>query len=430
MKIYCSGIGGIGLSAYAALQAANGHTVLGSDRSDSQTIKDLRARGIDVFLNQDGSAIPSDCDLFVYSEAIPGDAPERIRAREFGIPSQSYFHALGELTRGKFVIAICGTHGKSSTTAMVAKILLDAHKDPSVVIGTKMPELEGGNWRKGNSDVFVVEACEYRRSFHYLSPDIVILTTVDGDHFDSFKDIDDYREAFITFLKRLPQDGVVIAHGSDEDARNVALASGKQMIDADTQELPRLGVPGEHMRQNGRLALKLSEHLALDPAQARESLQNFHGTWRRMEVKGTTPTGAIVIDDYAHHPLEIRATLSAMREQYPTKRIICVFQPHTHDRTIKLYDEFAASFADADMVIIPNVYNARSDIETASVDVPAFVSDIARGSKTEAVHGKSLNETLELLRVKQTENDVIVVMGAGDITRLAEILLQIDIITN
>lgn len=424
MKIYCSGIGGIGLSAYAALQAANGHTVLGSDRSDSQTIKDVRASGIEVFLNQDGSNIPSDCDLFVYSEAIPADSPERIRARDFGIPSQSYFHALGELTRDTFVIAVCGTHGKSSTTAMVAKILIDAKKDPSVVIGTKMKELEGGNWRKGDSDIFVVEACEYRRSFHYLSPDIVILTTVDGDHFDSFTGIEDYREAFVTFLKRLPQDGVVIAHGSDEDCRNVALASGKQMLDADVVELPGMGVPGEHMRQNGRLAIKLSEHLSIDPAQARESLKNFHGTWRRMEIKGTTAKGAIVIDDYAHHPLEIRATLKAMREAYPEKKITCVFQPHTHDRTRKLYSEFCASFIDADVVIIPNIYNARSDIETATVDVPSFVDDIGKVSNTEAHDGKDLAQTLEILKKQQTADDVIIVMGAGDITKLASQLVS------
>jgi UDP-N-acetylmuramate--alanine ligase len=183
---YCSGIGGIGLSAYAAHQLQRGNQVWGSDRSDSVIVQDLRALGADISLNQDGSHVPSDCDLFVYSEAVPADSPERIRARDFGIPMQSYFHALGELTQDSFLIAVCGTHGKSSTTAMVSKLLIDAGKDPSVVVGTRMKELEGRNWRKGGSDIFVVEACEYRKSFHYLSPDIVLMTNVDGDHFDAF----------------------------------------------------------------------------------------------------------------------------------------------------------------------------------------------------------------------------------------------------
>jgi UDP-N-acetylmuramate--alanine ligase len=424
MKIYCSGIGGIGLSAYAALQAQNGHTVLGSDRSDSPIIEDLQSLGIHVFLNQDGSCVPSDCDLFVYSEAIPVDAPERVRARDFGIVSQSYFHALGELTKDSFVIAVCGTHGKSSTTAMTAKVLIDALKDPSVVVGTKMKELNGRNWRKGKSDIFVVEACEYRRSFHYLSPDIALMTNVDGDHFDSFKDIDDYQEAFVTFLKRLPQEGIVITHGNDDEARGIAEASGKTIIDADSYDVPAVGVPGEHMRQNARLAFAAAKYLSISDEDIVASLKGFSGTWRRMEMKGTTRIGAIVIDDYGHHPKEITATLSAMREAYKDQRIVCVFQPHTHDRTLKLYDEFVRSFTDCDMVIIPNIYNARSDIETGMVDVPSFVADIAKQSKVEAIDGIGIDHTYDLLQKIHTGNDVIIAMGAGNITDLAAKLVQ------
>lgn len=419
MKIYCSGIGGIGLSAYAAQQAARGHTVLGSDRNDSPLLEDLRSQGITVFLNQDGSNVPSDCDLFVYSEAVPPDAPERVRARDFGIPAQSYFHALGELTKDSFVIAVCGTHGKSSTTAMVGKMLVDAGKDPSIVVGTKMKELGGRNWRKGESDLFVVEACEYRRSFHYLSPDVVLMTNVDGDHFDSFADLNDYRDAFITFLKRLPQEGFVVTHGADEDCVAVAQASGKEMFDADSETSPELGVPGDHMRENGRLVLALGKRLGIDESVVRESLQGFRGTWRRMEIKGQTAAGATVIDDYAHHPKEIRATLRAIREGNPGRRIVCVFQPHTHDRTLKLYDEFLGAFADADMVIVPNVYNARKDIETQEVDTETFCADIAEKSQTVCIDGRGLDATLELLEGMQKSADVLVVMGAGDVTRLA-----------
>lgn len=425
MKIFCSGIGGIGLSAYAAQQAANGHEVLGSDRSDSPLLDDLRSQGITIFLNQDGSAVPSDCDLFVYSEAITPDAPERVRARDFGIQSQSYFHALGELCKDHFVIAICGTHGKSSTTAMAAKMLIDANKDPSVVVGTKMKELEGRNWRKGKSEFFVVEACEYRRSFHYISPDIVLMTNVDGDHFDAFTDIDDYHEAFVTFLKRLPKDGLVITHGKDSECMLVANQSGKPTIDADKIESPAIGVPGEHMRENARLVMALAEKLGIGTEVAALSLAGFHGTWRRMEEKGNTKRGSPVIDDYAHHPKEIRATLSAMREAHPGKRIICVFQPHTHDRTFKLYQEYLPLFSGVNLVIIPDIYNARSDIEHGEVNVDTLCADIARESGTECVNGQGLERSEHLVHEREGDNDVIIVMGAGDVTKLASILVQL-----
>ncbi len=424
MKIYCSGIGGIGLSAYAAMQMQNGHEVWGSDRSDSWLVQDLKSQGAHITTNQDGSFVPSDCDLFVYSEAVPPDAPERIRARDFGIPMQSYFHALGQLTQDSMLIAVCGTHGKSSTTSMIAKMLIDAGKDPSVIVGTRVKELNGRNWRKGASDVFVVEACEYRKSFHYLSPDIVLMTNVDGDHFDAFADIDEYRSAFITFIKRLPQEGLVIIHGSDGDSSAVATFAERPVINADTQPLIALGVPGEHMRQNAQLALALADHLNIDRSVAQESLKTFSGTWRRMEVKGETVNGVIVVDDYAHHPIEIAATLQAMREAYPGRRIVCVFQPHTHDRTFKLYDGFTTAFTGADVVVIPDVYNARSDIETGAVDVDAFVNDIAAGSRTTCINGHGLDATKQELQRIVTNGDVVILMGAGNVGSLADYLLR------
>ncbi|MDD5469613.1 MAG: Mur ligase domain-containing protein, partial [Candidatus Peribacteraceae bacterium] len=207
MKIYCSGIGGIGLSAYAFLQQKNGHTLLGSDRVESTMTAALSGEGIAVSCEQDGSHIPEDCDLFVYSEAIPQDAPERRKAAELGIRQCSYFQALGELSRDSRVIAVCGTHGKSSTTAMAAKVLMDAGQDPTVVVGTTSPDLGGQNWRKGGSDLFLLEACEYRRSFHHLSPDIILMTNADGDHFDAFASVEEYQQAFVDFLRLLPEGG-------------------------------------------------------------------------------------------------------------------------------------------------------------------------------------------------------------------------------
>lgn len=424
MKIYCSGIGGIGLSAYAALRNAQGDEVHGSDRSDSELISDLRSQGINIHLVQDGAALDASFDLFVFTEALPVDHAERVKAQELGIRSVSYFQALGELSKDFFVIAVCGTHGKSSTTAMVARLLIEAGKDPNVVVGTKMRELGGRNWRKGDSSIFVVEACEYRRSFHFISPKVVLMTNVDGDHFDAFSSIDDYHEAFTDFLKRLPEDGPVILHGQDSDSVEVAKRSGRTMIDAD--EFPRiqLQTPGEHMRQNARLVLALADLLDIDSRQATKITGGYAGSWRRMEAKGAMKNGALVVDDYGHHPVEIKATLAAMRELYPDRRIVCVFQPHTHDRTITLYKEFAECFSDANIVIIPDIYVARSDIETDTVDVAKFVADIAQASKVETMDGRGLDATLELLTKDIVKSgDVVITMGAGTITALSDRLL-------
>ncbi len=425
MKIFCSGIGGIGLSAYAALQKAAGHEVYGSDRNDSALIKDLQSQGIIIVLKQDGSALPDNLDLFVYSEAVPVDAPERTLAAQRGVRSLSYFHALGELTKDYTLIAVCGTHGKSSTTAMTARMLIECGKDPSVVVGTKVPELNGRNFRIGKSKLFLVEACEYRRSFHFLSPDIVLMTNVDGDHFDAYADVDEYQKAFVDFLKLLPEEGRIITHGKNEDCRRVADASGRHMVDADSFMAPTMKVPGRHMQENARLALGLAEELGISEHDARVALGGFSGTWRRMEVKGTILNDVIVVDDYAHHPVEIRATLQAMREAYPDRRIVVAFQPHTHDRTIKLYDAFATAFTDADVVIVPGVYNARNDIEHGTVDVPKLVKDIAKGSSVEALDGHSLDETQKTLTQELLHpHDLLVCMGAGDITQLAQRLVQ------
>lgn len=423
MVIYCSGIGGIGLSAYAALQRRAGHVVRGSDRVDSELLDDLRGQGIEVFLEQDGSRVTSDIDLFVYSEAIPEDAPERVKAKELGIGQRSYFHALGELSKDYDVIAVCGTHGKSTTTAMAAKVFVDAGKDPTVVVGTKSPDLGGKNWRKGGSDLFIVEACEYRNDFRFLYPDTVLLTTVDGDHFDAFGSIEEYREAFVEFFRRMPEGRPVIFHGSDGASAAVVERGGRRGIDADAIPLPRLGVPGEHMRQNARLVVALATRYGIAEEAALRSLEGFRGTWRRMEAKGTRKDGVTVIDDYAHHPAEIAASLQGIREGYPGRRIVVAFQPHTHDRTLKLYDEFLGAFKGADALVVPNVYAARSEVDAAQVDVPRFLADVAKGSGVEVVDGRGLAGTLEWLRKALKPGDVVVTMGAGDITSLASKLL-------
>ncbi len=424
MRIFCSGIGGIGLSAYAALEREAGHDVFGSDRSESPILDSLREQGVTVSLNQDGSALPEDLELFVYSEAIPPSAPERLRASELGVTQLSYPEALSRLTEAHTLIAACGTHGKSSTTAMAARLLMETGRDPTVVVGTKVKELDGKNWRRGGSSLFLIEACEYRKSFHFYRPQIVLMTNCDGDHYDYYKSKELYLEAFRDFIRFLPQSGTVITHMGDPDCARVAGESDRKILDADQFPLIDLATPGLHMQQNAQLVLALANLLDIPQEEAVEALKPFAGTWRRMEFKGTTENGVTVVDDYAHHPREIRATLKALRNRYPNRRIVCVFQPHTHNRTLSLYQDFLPCFADCDLLLIPNVYDARTDTETDLVDAGKLVKDIAAASQIPVRHTKSLKRTEELLRSEILEDgDVLLCMGAGDITELADAML-------
>lgn len=425
MNIYCSGIGGIGLSAYASLQRALGHRVSGSDSGSTPLLGDLRGQGITVATVQDGSALPLDTDLFVYSEAVPSHHPERERARFLGIPSCSYFQALGDLSRPAFVITVCGTHGKSSTTAMAARVLISAGKDPTIVVGTKVPELDGKNWRKGGGEIFLLEACEYRKSFHFLSPDLILLTTVDGDHFDYYPDLPAYEEAFREFFRRLPPGGSLVIHSEDPAALRIAESSGRRVINADVYPFPVLSVPGRHMRENARLVLGMAEALGIPQESVLSSLAGFQGTWRRMEVKGVRSDRVLVVDDYAHHPREIRATIEAMREQYPGRRMVCVFQPHTHDRTQRLYGDFTQAFRSAHVVIIPYIYAVRKERDVREVDLPGFLRDIRKGSLVTVFGGFTLEETATFLNEEVLKaGDLLLCMGAGDITVLAERMMM------
>ncbi len=420
MRIFCSGIGGIGLSAYASHMKAAGHDVSGSDKNDSPLIQSLAKQGIRVSLKQDGSALPDGLDLLVYSEAVPPTAPERALAKERGVRQISYFAGLGEMTAGKRLIAMCGTHGKSSTTAMVSRLLIESGLDPNVVVGTKLRELDGRNWRKAANDLWAVEACEYRRSFHYLSPKIVLMTNADGDHYDAFKDLPDYEQAFVDFLKKLPSDGIVIAHGNDAQVVGIIKKAGKTFIDADTQPLLALKTPGLHMRKNAQLVLALAEHLGLDAKKSQDIVSQYAGSWRRMEVKGHGANGSLIIDDYGHHPVEIKATLQGAKEAYAGKRIVAVFQPHTNNRTLALWDDFAASFTDAGLVVVLPVYDARPEKDVELADVPKLTAAIAKASNVEALHAPTLEHAEHLLNESVLrEDDVAVVLGAGDSTKLA-----------
>lgn len=250
------------------------------------------------------------------------------------------------------------------------------------------------------------------------------MTNAGGDHFDAYDGVEDYQQAFAEFLQKLPEKGQIVTHMSDTDCSRLASQSGRGVIDADVSVLPELQVPGRHMQENAQLALVAAMDYGVPEQSARAALAEFTGTWRRCEVKGVLQDDIVLIDDYGHHPREVVATLGALKEAYPDRRLVCAFQPHMHDRTLQLYDDFLSAFTAVDQLLIPYVYDARNDVENEEVDVKALVADIANTSATKVQWTHSLERTENVLRTEVLQpGDVLVCMGAGDITDLAESLL-------
>lgn len=427
MKMYCSGIGGIGLSAYASLMHKNGHELIGSDRTRTALTDTLEQGGMTITTDQSGACVPADADLFVYSEAIPPAAPERVRATELGLRQVSYPQAVGELLQEyETVIAVCGTHGKSSTTAMTTRLLIEAGFDPTVIVGTKVPELNGKNWRQGTKKYFVLEACEYCRSFLQYHPTYILLTNADGDHYDYYRDHHDYLQAFHDFAARVPGTGALITHLSDPDCATIAKGLSSPVINADSEPLISLKTPGRHMQGNAKLVLALARKLGIEERKAVHILNGFAGTWRRLEHKGYLRGTIPVIDDYAHHPREIQASLLALKEAHPDRRIVCVFQPHTHDRALKLYQEFAGAFTSADEVYVTDVYEARKHADQKQVDILTLTQAIAKESGVATTYVGNLAAAKAHVLAHTGEQDLVACLGAGDSTQLAADLTRVE----
>jgi UDP-N-acetylmuramate--alanine ligase len=244
-----------------------------------------------------------------------------------------------------------------------------------------------------------------------------LVTNINGDHFDVFRDMTDYENAFKEFFAKLTKNGSLITHN---DITLYSNNSKFNIIDTDKFDSPELQVPGKHMQENAKLVMALADHLGIKDIE--KSLSEYSGCWRRSEIKGEF-SDALLIDDYAHHPREIKTTLEGIKKSYPDRRLVCVFQPHTHDRTIKLYDEFLVSFESADVVIIPNIYDARGECDSGKVDIEKFIADIQEGSNAQVIHGKSLEETALVLKDEIIKpGDVVITMGAGDVWKICDML--------
>ena len=418
---YFVGIGGIGMSALAQLLADRGDNVSGSDRAHSPVTDLLQQKGITVVFEQISDNVPGDTNVLVYSAAVPEEHPERARAKELGIPELSYFEMLGRVAAGARTIAVAGTHGKTTTTGMLSRILIDAGASPTCVVGSLVADL-GSNYVRGNSDLFVVEACEYQRHFLNLSPEVLVITNLEFDHTDYFQDLADVQRAFRSLMEKVPAHGTIIT--DIENPTIVPLLEGLSCTIVHYPSEPNypLSLPGEFNLANAKAAAAAAKaaHPSLKEDTTVHALASFKGTWRRFEYKGTTASGAQVYDDYAHHPTAIQETLRALKEKTKGK-VLVAFHPHLYSRTRDLLDGFARSFAYADEVLIAPIFAAR-EIDDGSVSSELLAERI-RAEGVSARATLSLEETQRLLQQMATEGDSVMTMGAGDIYKVANALV-------
>lgn len=414
------GIGGIGLSALAQLLCAQGARVSGSDRGDSPTTELLRLKGIEVFIGHDAKHLPKDADLLIYSDAIPAHNPERARARDLGIKEASYFEALGKIANEKKVIAIAGAHGKTTTTAMLIDIFEDAGLDPMCVVGSLRAKTKS-NFRAGKGEYFIVEADEYLRHFLQFNPFALIITNIDEDHLDYYRDLADIQDAFRTLAHKVPKEGFVICDTDSEKVKPIIEGLECTVIDYKKYLNPKLSLKVLPFNSvNAAAALGAAGALGLPLEVARAAVEQFAGTWRRFEYKGENKNGALVYDDYGHHPTEVEATLKSVREHYPGKRIAVAFHPHLFSRTKILFEDFVQAFDAADEVFIAPIFAAR-EAPDPSISSGLLAERIrARGREASAV---TLPEVAEHIRKAEKET-IFITMGAGDIYKEAEEALR------
>lgn len=448
LAVHFIGIGGISMSGLAEILLEEGFHISGSDAKESALTDALEKKGARIYYGQRASNISDSTDVVVYTAAIHPDNPEFARAKELGIPMLTRAELLGQIMRNYDTpIAVAGTHGKTTTTSMLSHILLKGGCDPTISVGGILPAI-GGNIRVGQSETFLTEACEYTNSFLSFFPKISIILNMDADHLDFFKDIDDIRRSFRRFAELLPADGTLIINADTPEYQSITEGLSCQVItyglenNADYtasditydefghasfnvrykgSDLGRcsLKVPGSHNVSNALSAVAAGRLLNLSWEVIAEGLLSFTGTDRRFQYKGTVG-GVTIIDDYAHHPTEIEATLKAAAN-YPHRKVWCVFQPHTYTRTKALLPEFAQALTLADHVVLADIYAAR---ETDTLGISSEdLADRIRELGTPCEYFPTFDEIENFLLKNCTQGDLLITMGAGDVVNIGEQLL-------
>ena len=451
-KYHFIGIGGIGTSGLAKILIKNGAVVSGSDMEDSTVVENLRRLGAVIAIGHRPENITPDTDQVVISAAVTAANPELARASELGLGIRKYAEMLGALMDGYSGVAIAGTHGKSTTSAWLSYVLVQAGAEPNYIVGADIGQL-GGSSGVGNGNSFVAEACEYDRSFLNLHPDVAVLLNIEQDHLDYYRDEDDIIDAFAEFSSGIKPGGVLIANGQDKNtvrvlrrfksqphiiqygldshcdisARNPALVDGCYEFDIyHTNTLlgrTRIALAGAFNILNALAVTAVCLHAGVDAEMILKHLGGFTGIDRRLMFKAKID-GVTVLDDYAHHPTEIRASLKAIREKYDPERIWCVFQPHQYSRTRFLLDDFAESFKLADVTIVPEIYFVRDTAESKStVNAQMLVERIGQQG-CEALFINEFSGILEHLKTHVKDGDLVVTMGAGTIWKVADEYIQ------
>lgn len=449
-NIHCIGIGGIGLSAIAEILLSEGYRVSGSDMKESEMTAKLARAGARIFIGHRAENV-EDAELLIYSAAVAKDNPELVRAKEKQIPVLSRAEMLGLLMeKYENSIAISGTHGKTTTTSMVSLILDRAAFSPTILVGGNLAEIDG-NVKVGNSKYFVTEACEYMDSFLSLKPKMEIILNIDSDHLDYFKDIDHIVSSFDRFAHLVPSTGKIIAYDANpfvnrviQELDNVITFGLNENCDYcarsirfDENGMPsfdvynegilinrvQLRIPGEHNILNALAAFACTHTLGVPSEIIKETLESYHGTQRRFDIVGTTAAGVKIVDDYAHHPTEIKATLDAS-QNVPHNRLWCLFQPHTYTRTMALFDDFAEAFTKADKLILAEIYAAREKniYKISSAQLAERIKE--KHPEKEVLFIESFEEMADYVSQNAEQGDMVITMGAGDIYKVGEMLLE------
>lgn len=447
--VHFIGIGGISMSGLAEIMLNLGYNISGSDIKESEIALKLKRKGIKVYIDHSEKNIDSP-DLVVYTAAVKENNPELMEARRRGIRTIERATLLGGIMRKyPFSIAISGTHGKTTTTSMISMIMLQAGLDPTIHIGGELDAI-GGNTRIGSNKYFITEACEYVESFLKFKPYLAVVLNIEADHLDYFKDINHIKQAFAKFVALVPENGCLVACSDDKNVEEIietakcrkitfGIKNKRAMWTADNivfdysgfasfdvlncgkkvSEI-KLSVPGIHNVGNSLAAIAACVDLGCDMKDIELGLRRFTGTHRRFEVKGLAD-GIKVVDDYAHHPSEIIATLKAARNGL-YRKVWCVFQPHTYTRTKLLLKEFSEAFSEADKVIVSDIYSAR-EIDTGEIHSSTLADRIKEKGK-DAVYIPDFGEIVEYLRENAARGDLILTMGAGDVYKVGEMFLE------
>ena len=449
MTIYFIGIGGIGISALAQYYLERGHQVSGSDLFSSETTSLLKEKGAKLLLGeQKMENVPKGTDLVIYSPAVEKTNPELKKSLDLQAEGKklkvlSYPEALGKLTKKYFTVAVCGTHGKSTTTSMLSLILIEGGLDPTVILGTKMKEFGQSNFRGGKSNYLLIEADEWKASFLNYWPRITVLLNIEKEHMDYYKNMSHIIETYGKFIGHLPEEGILVINGDDVNIQKVisndqfSIFNKFSIINFQAKKTKEkqkikdvLRVPGEHNVLNALAALQTARTLGVEDEISYQALSKFKGSWRRFEEYKTI--NYKLISDYAHHPTEIEATLKAVREKYPQKEIWCLFQPHQYQRTFYLFDQFVKVLKKVqknkltDNLMITDIFDVQGR-EKKEIKERVSSEKLAKLAGAFYIPKK---ETEQYLKKNLKKEVVLVIMGAGDIYKLAQKLSTGKLLTS